>query len=117
MGTDQNPADLCSKGIKANDYKKWEFYHKGPSFLLLPTSEWPPARPTKLESELEHQDGSAQLFAMLSEDPRMKDEGFEETSLEEDVLQERLVNTPLQLLAIEGTYGDPELEVEPQTYG
>ena len=43
--THLNPADLCSKGIAANDYKKWEFYHNGPDFLLTPISQWPPARP------------------------------------------------------------------------
>ena len=43
--TNLNPADLCSKGIEANDYKRWSFLHNGPDFLKLPLSEWPPIRP------------------------------------------------------------------------
>ena len=40
-----NPADLASKGIKANDTKKWHIFHQGPPFLSLPLSQWPPVRP------------------------------------------------------------------------
>ena len=44
--TQLNPADLCSKGIEANEFKKWDFYYNGPEFLLLPPSQWPPIWPT-----------------------------------------------------------------------
>ena len=40
-----NPADLTSKGIRADDTKKWRMYHFGPPFLSLPLSQWPPVRP------------------------------------------------------------------------
>ena len=43
--TQLNPADLCSKGIQANEFKKWDFYLNGPKFLLSPTSQWPPINP------------------------------------------------------------------------
>ena len=39
--TDQNPADISSKGLEADDKKKWTYFHNGPSFLLLPENEWP----------------------------------------------------------------------------
>ena len=45
--TKDNPADLCSKGIKSHETKKWSFLHSGPLFLLLDYSNWPPARPIK----------------------------------------------------------------------
>ena len=44
--TKDNPADLCSKGIHANETKKWIFLHSGPSFLYTPYSDWPPVHPT-----------------------------------------------------------------------
>ena len=36
-----NPADLCSRGIKADEKEKWDIYHNGPMFLRKPRSEWP----------------------------------------------------------------------------
>ena len=40
-----NPSDDCSKGIDADNSKRWSFFHNGPSWLLSPPSEWPPKRP------------------------------------------------------------------------
>ena len=37
----QNPADLTSRGIKAEDDEKWHFFHYGPDFLRKPESQWP----------------------------------------------------------------------------
>ena len=36
-----NPADLCSRGIKANESAKWDIYHKGPLWFRLPEGKWP----------------------------------------------------------------------------
>ena len=47
----QNPADLCSKGIHANDHKRWSFYHNGPEFLHSDIADWPPIRPTAAKPE------------------------------------------------------------------
>ena len=41
----ENPADLGTKGIKANDAQKWAFFHGGPEFLRHDVSTWPPKRP------------------------------------------------------------------------
>ena len=40
-----NPADICSHGLNADDSDKWRFYHSGPQWLAGPESAWPPARP------------------------------------------------------------------------
>ena len=37
----QNPADLTSRGVKADEDDKWRFFHYGPEFLLKPESQWP----------------------------------------------------------------------------
>ena len=36
-----NPADLCSRGINADEKDKWDIYHNGPHFLRKPKAEWP----------------------------------------------------------------------------
>ena len=36
-----NPADLVSRGIKANETEKWQTYHKGPTWLSTPEQIWP----------------------------------------------------------------------------
>ena len=40
-----NPADICSHGLNANETDKWSFFHTGPKWLAGPESSWPPARP------------------------------------------------------------------------
>ena len=40
-----NPADICSHGLNANDTELWHFFHSGPKWLAGPESSWPPARP------------------------------------------------------------------------
>ena len=40
-----NPADICSHGLDANETEKWSFFHNGPKWLAGPESSWPPARP------------------------------------------------------------------------
>ena len=40
-----NPADICSHGLNANDTDRWHFFHSGPKWLSGPESEWPPTRP------------------------------------------------------------------------
>ena len=37
----RNPADLCSRGIRADEVDKWETFHRGPDFLYLPEDQWP----------------------------------------------------------------------------
>merc|ERR1712237_40097 len=39
--SENNPADLVSRGIEADDQESFRFYHQGPDFLSLPESEWP----------------------------------------------------------------------------
>ena len=41
VDSERNPANLCSRGIKADDKKKWDFYLKGPPFLWLKRKDWP----------------------------------------------------------------------------
>ena len=36
-----NPADLITKGIRADEPEKWRFFHEGPAFLRGPESGWP----------------------------------------------------------------------------
>ena len=36
-----NPADHCSRGIKAHEKDKWEVYLKGPKFLAEEEKDWP----------------------------------------------------------------------------
>ena len=36
--SDLNPADVLSRGAKANDAKAWKLFHEGPPFLHLPES-------------------------------------------------------------------------------
>ena len=43
--TNLNPADIASKGLNADEYKKWAFFHSGPEFLRDETTNWPPIRP------------------------------------------------------------------------
>ena len=37
---EKNPADLCSRGIKANEKAKWEIYLNGPDFLRQDEKSW-----------------------------------------------------------------------------
>ena len=39
--SERNPADLSSRGIKAHESEKWEFYHNGPQFLWMNQEDWP----------------------------------------------------------------------------
>ena len=39
-----NTADLCSRGLKADD-PKWDFFYSGPWWLKEEESQWPPHRP------------------------------------------------------------------------
>ena len=39
--SEMNPADLGTKGIKADDTESWSRFHGGPEFMRLPPSEWP----------------------------------------------------------------------------
>ena len=36
-----NPADYITRGIRADEAKKWAIYHRGPDFLRGPESGWP----------------------------------------------------------------------------
>ena len=36
-----NPADIGSRGIKADDDDNWSLFQNGPPFLLLPPDQWP----------------------------------------------------------------------------
>ena len=40
-----NPADICSHGIYANEHDRWSFFLSGPSWLSGPMELWPPVRP------------------------------------------------------------------------
>ena len=37
----ENAADMCARGIKAEEAEKWQRFHRGPEFLWRPESEWP----------------------------------------------------------------------------
>ena len=47
-----NPADLCSRGIKAEEKDKWDIYHNGPHFLREPKAEWPTMKVPQEEEEV-----------------------------------------------------------------
>ena len=47
--SDENPADVCSKGANADERKKLELFLKGPAFFRKPKSEWPPQLPHSLK--------------------------------------------------------------------
>jgi hypothetical protein len=34
--SEENPADISSRGIDVDEKGKWDFYHKGPAFLMWP---------------------------------------------------------------------------------
>ena len=89
--TNLNPADLCSKAIEANDFVKWTFYHKGPTFLCSPVAEWPPSRPAIEQKDI---DVSIGAIAGSIEDPR--------------------TISPVSLLVTGATTEDPEIVVEHQ---
>ena len=36
-----NPADMCARGLGADEKEKWSEFHRGPEFLYKPESEWP----------------------------------------------------------------------------
>ena len=36
-----NCADMCARGIKADEAEKWRRFHRGPEYLWKPESEWP----------------------------------------------------------------------------
>ena len=40
-----NPADICSHGLNADETDKWHFLHTGPAWLADPVDKWPPSRP------------------------------------------------------------------------
>ena len=44
VDSERNPADLASRGIKAHETEKWDFYHNGPRFLWVRQEEWPPMK-------------------------------------------------------------------------
>ena len=50
--TSLNPADICSRGIEADDAVKFNFFHRGPDFLRKDVSEWPPATPVKSRPDI-----------------------------------------------------------------
>ena len=41
IDSELNPADMCSRGIRAHEKDKWKRYLEGPQFLQLPRNEWP----------------------------------------------------------------------------
>ena len=49
----ENPADLPSRGIKADNKESWRKFHEGPGFLRQPRSEWPqmPCDMAKIEND------------------------------------------------------------------
>ncbi|PIC44609.1 hypothetical protein B9Z55_004919 [Caenorhabditis nigoni] len=47
--TDENPADLATRGMNSTDLQKCRFWFEGPTFLDLPRTQWSP----KLEGEIE----------------------------------------------------------------
>ena len=44
-----NPADLCSRGIRAHEKEKWRTYHYGPEFLWEKQKDWPKMKLTEPE--------------------------------------------------------------------
>ena len=91
--TNLNPADLCSKGIEANDYKRWAFLHNGPDFLKLPLTEWPPIRPII-------GDGA---------------DGAEVDALDVEIVED-MDFSPFELLVTGGTVEDVEVETTLQSF-
>ena len=47
-----NPADICSHGLNANESEKWCLFHLGPRWLSGPESSWPPIRPIPKKVEV-----------------------------------------------------------------
>ena len=89
--TDLNPADLASKGIEANDFKKWSFYHGGPHFLHLPVSDWPPIRPANKSESID-----VGIGAIASS------------------IDDSTIISPVDLLVTGATTQDPEIIIEHQ---
>ena len=98
----QNPADIASKGINADEYSKWEMYHQGPPFLRLETHEWPPARPeTKPKPDPSQDPATGEAIAATTAGPAPTTQDLDEAS----------VVFPLQLLAVGSTIEEPKVEV------
>ena len=45
VNTSVNPADACSRGIRADEATKWRSFHEGPKFLWEDESAWPSDAP------------------------------------------------------------------------
>ena len=89
--THLNPADLCSKGIEANEFKKWQFYLNGPEFILSPTSQWPPVHPVNASVPL---DSAADIGIVTGE------------------IEEAHLGSPAELLILGATEEEPEIVVD-----
>lgn len=92
--TNDNPADLSSKGVSARDKKRWEFYHNGPKWLKLPVSEWPPARPQKAGNTAPEAEVDVACI-----------------DAEMDALDEMGYASPFELLYLNATNTDDDLEI------
>ena len=85
--TKQNPADICSKGLDANDKKKWKFFHEGPEFISTPQEEWP-KEPIANGAEDQQQQRIVKTISSL------------------------VKFSPIELIAVKGTKDEPDFEYQ-----
>ena len=80
--SNDNPADICSHGLLADEKDRFSFFHQGPPWLRLPVDLWPPIRPKPKSSQ-------------KPEEPKPK-------------VTDEADFPPIQLLAINPTFEPPQ---------
>lgn len=55
ISTQENPADLLSRGLNANDILQNTLWWNGPAWLSLPSQSWPATNPPSLKTNLPEQ--------------------------------------------------------------
>ena len=101
IGTDYNPADYCSRGLKAND-PKWETFMYGPKYLLQDPSTWPTQLPEK------PQKGKQQATTPTTTDGEDGTPEDEETF----VASRDAEFSAIELIAVGATYADTEVQCD-----
>ena len=86
--TKLNPADICSKGLNADESEKWSIFHQGPAFLREPPENWPKEPAATKEEEEERKTAIKAISALWTV-------------------------APVELVAVGGTSEEVELEHQP----
>ena len=88
--TKLNPADICSKGLNADEADKWAIFHQGPAFIHQHPETWPKEPEVTKEEEEENMAAIKTISAMW-------------------------MVSPAELLAVRGTTEEIEFEHVPQS--